>query len=338
MSWFEDLFGFAEGPYAETQARFALDGETLVAPSGRFGAGRFSTPSLAELREMARGLRPGALRVSHVATGDILEVHARPENEGAMFQAASQLNCLEFADPTDTPEDGITQYAQDPTQGPACSLACAAATVARNYLVPVDGQPGQTRDRQLNNLAGVQAALGEAGGLIEVVNGYTFSRPERLEALGRAIAAADPDALRGALRIGVHADVEVTFARRFERPATPRRVSQAFCSALSCGYASGALHQWRPIARLVLEAAYEATLLAAIVDAARAAGSGRVWLTFLGGGAFGNSPVWIYDAIGRALRACEDRELEVVIAHHRQIDEAARQGVEQATAGRELVC
>lgn len=329
-SWFEQLFGFAEGPFAETQARFALDGETLVSPGGRYGAGRFSTPSLTELRTISRGLRPGSLTVRHVATGDILETHALPENAGAMFQAASQLNCLEFADPRDTPEDGVTQYASDPTQGPACSLACAAATVARNYLVDVAGQPGQTHDRQLNNLAGVQAALGEAGGLVDVVNGYTFSRPERLEALGEAIAAANRDALLGALRIGVHANVEVTFAQRFERPATAQHVSQAFCSALSCGYASGTLHQWQPIAKLVLDAAYEATLLAAIVDAEHGTGSGRVWLTFLGGGAFGNSPVWIHHAMGRALRLCRDRDLDVLIAHHRAVDEDARRGVEAA--------
>lgn len=328
-SWFEQLFGFAEGPYGETQARFALEGEALRAPSGRFGAGRFATPSLAELREAARGLRPGALRVEHVATGDILETHARPENAGAMFQAASQLNCLEFADPNETPEDGVTQYAFDPTQGPACSLACAAATVARNYLVEVDGQVGQTRERQINNLAGVQAALGDAGELIDVVNGYTFSSPERLVALGEAIAAADRDALMGELRIGVHANVEVTFASRFERPAAPQRVSQAFCSALSCGYASGTLHQWQPIAKLVLDAAYEATLLAAIVDAERE-GSGRVWLTFLGGGAFGNAPPWIHHAMGRALGRCADRDLEVLVAHHRAVDEEARRGVEEA--------
>ena len=57
---------------------------------------------------------------------------------------------------------------------------------------------------------------------------------------------------------------------------------------------------WEPIARLVLEAAYEATLLAGILNARRGM-SNRVLLTRLGGGAFGNDPIWIDAAIERAL-------------------------------------
>jgi hypothetical protein len=263
---------------------------------------------------------------------DILEAHAEQDNAGALFQAASQLNCLEFADPRDVPEDGVTQYAMDPTQGPACSLACAPATVFRNYFVDVDAQRGQSRDRQINNLRDVQRALGEAGSLVEVRNGYTFSTPAALEALAEVLAVADRDALMRALRIGLHANVEVVFAERFVRTRAPQRVSQAFCSALSCGYASGTLNAWRPVATLVLDAAYEATLLAALHDAESGDGSGRVWLTLLGGGAFGNAPEWIASAIGRALGMCADRDLDVRIAHHRSIDEAMVRGIDAARA------
>jgi hypothetical protein len=50
----------------------------------------------------------------------------------------------------------------------------------------------------------------------------------------------------------------------------------------------------------VLEAAYEATLLAAQIQFARG-GSPSVLLTRLGGGVFGNDSAWIDDAIQRAL-------------------------------------
>jgi hypothetical protein len=322
-TWFEELFGFREAGYEETRERFVLEGDQLrsTANGASFGVGRFRTPSLGELRRQAAGRRPGALRVTHEVIGDVLELHALAENEGALFQVASQLNCLEFADPRETPEDGVTQYADDPTQGPACALAAAGATVVRNYFVEVDGEPGQTRDRQINNLRGVQERLGEAGQLVEVRNGYTFSTPEQLETLGRALEGADRDALLQEIRIGLQTGVEVTFARRFEAPSEPRWVSQAFCSALSCGYASGSLAQWRPLAKLVLDAAYEATLLAAVLDAEEGAGSGKVWLTFLGGGAFGNSKTWIADAIARTVGSMRDRAVDVRIAHHRQLDE-----------------
>lgn len=329
-SWFEQLFGFEERPYAETQRAFELEGQILRSRvNGRsFVAGRFSTPSLAWLREQAAGLLPGRIRVQHEAIGDVLELHAQPENEGAMFQAASQLNCLEFAGPEEVPEDGVTQYATDPTQGPACALAAAAGTVVRNYFVEVAGERGQMRDRQLNNLADVQALLGAAGRCVEVRNGYTHSDAPRLRELGAAIASCDRESLLGATKIGVHADVGVTFATRYAEPAEPRLVSQAYCSALSCGYTGGGLELWAPLATIVLDAAYEATLLSAVIEAARGRGSGRVWLTFLGGGAFGNDRRWIAGAIARAVSRLQDRALDVRIAHFRRIDDSLRQAVD----------
>ena len=89
-----------------------------------FGVGRFKTLTLDELR--ALGEQHGAhddlapdprITWSHVALDDALAEHATPGHSGAMFQVASQLNCLEFINPERVPEDGITCYAADPTQG-----------------------------------------------------------------------------------------------------------------------------------------------------------------------------------------------------------------------------
>lgn len=332
MTWFEQLFGFSEGSYEETQQRFVLEGETLRSRvNGRgFAAGSFSTPSLASLREQAAGLPRGTQSVRHEVVGDVLQLHALPENEGAMFQVASQLNCLEFAGPEEIPEDGVTQYATDPTQGPACSIAAAAATVVRNYFVEVDGTPGQTHDRQLNNLDALQARLGPAGELVEVHNGYTFSDDTRLHELAGELARHDRERLMGEIKIGVQTGVGVTFAERYVEPQRPQRVSQAFCSALSCGYSGGSNALWAPLATLVLDAAYEATLWAAVIDAATGQGSGKVWLTFIGGGVFGNEKSWIADAIARALGVTRGYDLDVRIAHYRRMDEEIRQRVDEA--------
>jgi hypothetical protein len=328
MTWFEQLFGFSERPYAETQAAFELEGETLRSTvNGRaFAAGRFTTPSLASLREQAAVLLPGTIRVTHEAVGDVLELHAK--NEGAMFQAASQFNCLEFAGAEEVPEDGVTQYQSDPTQGPACALAAAAGTVVRNYFAEVRGVRGQTRDRQLNNLDNVQATLGAAGKLVEIRNGYTFSDARGLRELGAVLATHDREALLGAVKIGVHADVGVTFASRFVEPSSPILVSQAYCSALSCFDVGDTRDVWAPLATLVLDAAYEATLLAAVIEAARGRGSGIVWLTFLGGGVFGNDRRWISGAIARAASRLSDRALDVRVAHYRRIDENIRAAID----------
>ena len=64
--------------------------------------------------------------------------------------------------PEVTPEQGVTRYQHDATQGPACAIAAGAATIYRNYFVPVGDAVGQTSNRQLDGLADLGAALGKA--------------------------------------------------------------------------------------------------------------------------------------------------------------------------------
>lgn len=331
MDWFKGLFGFVENGWSATQAQFIVEGSTLASRVNgrRFDVGRFSTPSVHELRARV-GPPQGRPSVRHEAIGDVLELHALAESRNAMFQVASQLNCLEFADPRETPEDGVTPYADDPTQGPACSLAAAAATVYRNYFVPIDGELGQRADRQLDNLAQALAVLGPPEAFATVKNGYAFSDAARLEASAAAVDAAGRDAFVGEVRVGLQTGAQVTFASRFAEPEAPTHVSQAFCSALSCGYDRSPLSLWAPLATAVLDAAYEATLLAARAGVAAGTCSGIVWLTFLGGGAFGNDPAWIAHAIARAIRVAGDAALDIRIAHHRQIDVTMRDRIDAA--------
>ncbi|MBY4594626.1 hypothetical protein K3217_03625 [bacterium BD-1] len=103
-----------------------------------------------------------------------------PEYEGALFQVASQFNALEMISPTVTPEEGVTRYACDRTQGPACAMAAGAATTYRNYFVPVGDQIGQTALRQLDGLADIGAELSRALGrpvsdLWSMQNGYALA-------------------------------------------------------------------------------------------------------------------------------------------------------------------
>ena len=97
-------------------------------------------------------------------------------------------------------------------------------------------------------------------------------------------------------------------------PGAPdgHRVSQAFCSALPVAYTRVPKAVWREFATLVLEAAYEATILEGALNAARGA-SNVVLLTLLGGGAFGNDIEWIFAAIRRAVNVCAfDLDVRIV--------------------------
>jgi hypothetical protein len=121
----------------------------------------------------------GRLKVSLVS-GDVREMHRRAEYAGALFQVASQFNLLEMVGPDRTPEDGVTIYRHDRTQGPACAMAAGAATIYRNYFAAVGGQSGQTRERQLDTLADLGIALSER---LHNAGRRTLDDEERLRAL-----------------------------------------------------------------------------------------------------------------------------------------------------------
>jgi hypothetical protein len=301
-SWFEGLFGFSERSYDETSKNLEMVGATLRSRVNQrsYVIGELTTPSLTELRDEAaplvEGIR-GRLKVSNIS-GDVRRMHADPMHRRALFQVASQFNLLEMTGPDVTPEDGVTRYAHDRTQGPACALAAGAATVYRNYLVPVNGRAGQTRNRQIDCLKDLGAVLGnDTNDLWTMRNGYALCTAEGLVTIGLTLSTLDVhgvDRLRGVMRIGIHRGVQVTDVEDVQL------VSQAFCSALPVSYSSVASEHWQPFAVLVLEAAYEATLWAAVINA-HESGSKVVFLTRLGGGAFGNDSQWIDRAMRRAL-------------------------------------
>ena len=339
MNWFERLTGFAETSYEETRARlFVREGRLHSKANGRSWAiGELKVASLHSLRERAalagapRG-RPGL----RIVEGDIRALHRAAAYEGALFQVASQFNALEMPSERVTPEQGVAGYENDPTQGPACAIAAGAATIYRNYFAPVAGGFGQTRDRQIDGLAGLGAALSDAldrpvGALWSMRNGYAICTAEGLQAIADHLARLSAEAIdrfRAELAIVVQTGVELT-----EVPTPGRLASQAFCSALPVAYAGLPRSPWAPFATLVLEAAYEATLCAAAINAAER-GSRIVLLTLLGGGVFGNDERWIFQGLRRALAACADFDLDVAIVSHGPPSRSLRQCVEELSAPR----
>ena len=144
---------------------------------------------------------------------------------------------------------------------------------------------------------------------------------ERLE----QFSEEEVDSLRKLLRIGIHWDTEVTINN------CGHTVSQAYCSALPVAYSGHSAHFWEPFARLILEASYEATICAAILNYART-GASRVFLTMVGGGVFGNHSDWIIDAIKGALNRYRHVGLDVVIVSYGHSHRPVRELIHQLTA------
>jgi len=294
-----------------------------------FAAGLFTTPSLEELRgrtdlaQASSDLGGQRLSVAEVV-GDVSEFHTEEENRYALFQAASQFNTLEHTSQLGLPEHGITCYAGDHTQGPACATACAPGTVVRNYFA--FGLEGQTYKRQVENLADVEALLdNRTHHYFEVKSGYTMAG-EGLCGLSAALEAdaALCEGIRQKLRIGVQADTEVVCSNfgcvlYEDGPPQTQLVTQAYCSAVSVSYSGVAPQMWERFARLILESLYEATLYAAVENYRRhpdEPGARKVFLTAVGGGVFGNDIKWIHAAMRKAFDKFEHVGLEVILVSY----------------------
>ena len=320
--WFSRLTGFNEGPYSTTRELLEVNGATLRSKVNdrSFCIGQFEMPSLADLRlRVAQGTgASGPNRVS-IVTGDVRKMHQMPEYAGALFQVASQFNALEMVGPSVTPEDGVTRYEHDRTQGPACAIAAGAATIYRNYFAPVGDQIGQSAANQLDGLADVGEELSRSlglpvAGLWSIQNGYALATRAGLHMITshlREIGVAGRSELAGRLQIGLHQGVEVT-----DGPSSPGQlVNQIFCSALPVAYGQWPQPLWQEFAQLILDAAYEATLLAGVLNS-RQGGSNIVLLTLLGGGAFGNAPEWIHTALQRAISKTQGHGLDVRVVSY----------------------
>ena len=181
MTWFKELTGFSEEPPEQVRANISVDGHVLKSHVNgeTLVCGELETLSLAELRQrvQASGYKTGAMTVREVVADDVQDLHTDVSNTDALFQVASQFNLLEMMSPDVTPEDGITRYERDDTQGPKCAIAAGASTIYRNYFVPrqwadrairhqpdrLPGgyrhSPGQYREPSLENVQRVYVAL-----------------------------------------------------------------------------------------------------------------------------------------------------------------------------------
>ena len=193
-------------------------------------------------------------------------------------------------------------------------MACAAGTAWRNYFVRVNerrqldysAKEGQDKDRQLNNLWEMEDVLYRTRGgetFWTVKNGYIESTEKQLQDLNNLLCDKKlVEELMSKLRIGIQWDTQVTDC--VENPAF---VTQTYNSAISINYSTVDNKElWEPLAKLVLEASYEATLLTAVIHNANLVSRGQfpqpVLLTKVGAGVFGNKVEWVAEAIAKAIQ------------------------------------
>lgn len=327
--WFEKLMGFREENPEQVRDNLLLEDNKITSKiNGKtYTCGHLEVLTLKELKASAPAIEnyDASISVAEIV-GNVQELHTRPENKDAIFQAASQFNLLEMVAPHVTPEAGVGIYEQDRTQGPACAIACGAGTIYRNYLVKIGNQTGQTRHTQIDCLEEIGKALNnDTLELWEMTNGYALADKEALQVISKHINNLDADgyeALKEQLKIGIQRDAQVTIS------SNGHTVSQAYCSALPVAYSRVRSTYWERFASLILEATYEATFYAALKNYERT-GSNKLYLTLVGGGAFGNNFDWILDAIEQSIRKFSNTPLDVQIVSYGHSNSRVREFVER---------
>lgn len=326
--WLKKLTGFNESKEAIHKNITLKENKLKSSVNGKeYHYGTLKTPSLKELKEKVKNSndKKGKLKLKAIQA-DIKDLHLDPNNANALFQVASQFNLLEMVSPNVTPEMGIERYENDHTQGPICAICCGVGTIYRNYFVEVNGKIGQSSNSQIDCLAEIGEVLdNQDNQLWEMRNGYALLKEDGLHTINSRLNSMNQDevdSLREQLCIGIQWDTQVTLN------GSEHRVSQAYCSELPVSYVGFSSELWKSFASLVLEASYEATICAGILNAIEY-GNTTVYLTLVGGGVFGNEMEWIVLAIERAVKLYEDYELEVVIVNYGLINADVLQLIEK---------
>jgi len=200
--WFVKEFGFVEKDQSFQNIRdkmFQLqspkDGDwKLISRKGSkkgkvWQCGTFECLSVLDLRRRLGSSRPRSKLRFEQIVGDVCSIHKDAKNN-SVIQVASQLNCLEMVHPGVTPEEGITIYWCDRSQGPQAALCAPAGTLVRNYYVGKKFGAGQAAGNQINNFQHIHDMVDNGNnGWWHVKNGYLLpgDRERGIAELSRGI-------------------------------------------------------------------------------------------------------------------------------------------------------
>jgi hypothetical protein len=231
------------------------------------------------------------------------------------IQVASQLNCLEMVNPSIIPEDGITIYENDLTQGPI-SVMCVPSSIAyRNYLY----NNGQTKNNQVDLSFELLAYLKKYNYKInwKNINGYLMidNNDDILLKINNLLSNKNiREEAKNKLNAGVHYSIGVF--------NNNKNINHVLCSGLPINYHNNIDYKlWIPLSKLFLEALYEITLLFSSYSNIKHKCNSPCYLTLIGGGVFGMDELIIFDSIKKACLAGLNRgySLNVYIIHYNHI-------------------
>jgi len=291
----------------------------------------------------------------YTVTSTASAVHTNPGYYGSIFQVASQFNALEMAGPALTPQNGITNYWNywnDKTQGPVCAMVCPFGTLYRNYFCMPDTGGNQPEDKSVNGNPQTGTATGgtdpgnnQINTLTELMkidvcfndlkfqNGYIFVKNKaQLNAINTYLST--PENFWKAMMAIKYVIQEDTPVVNVSGDGTilSHTVSQIYCSAypvaystdpptmplgsISGGVSSTSKKDYALLSSMILHAVYYSTLAYAVSRITEDNIRKNVFLTKVGGDAFGNNMYLIHTAIHNAVRHFIAYPIDVYIVNY----------------------
>jgi hypothetical protein len=318
--WFECAFGFHEQDYENAKTNFEkMYSQSKNMHLNGMPIGNFQIANNNQFANLRFALS-GKITIENIVA-DIRQIHADKNlSANATIQVASQFNCLEMGNPNLSPENGITIYQYDKTQGSICAMTTPAGLAYRNYLY----NGGQSKKNQIDTTSALLTYLRKMNLSIKwkMQNGYMmFNNDEELKKINRVLLR-DPiirRLARNLIQVGLHTDQGVCIdGKKFDHV-----VNHVYCSGLPINYNYYVnKNLWDGLAELFLEAMYENTLLAACENNMRNGQNNPCYLTKVGGGVFGMKYEQITRAINRACQvvALRGLSLTVKIVHYGQVE------------------
>jgi hypothetical protein len=360
--WFKNVFGFDENAanFATTHKDSfhvkknpkPTESILMTVKGTEIDIGVFRYRSVEELLKVASA-NPSARSVFgvdstrnnlkyYIMTSTSRAIHTNPSYHDSIFQVASQFNALEMVNSTTTPQEGITNYVHDKTQGPECAIMCPFGTLYRNYFcMPNASTSQQPEDKSVNGnpqigTDGKSSGNNQINTLTELMkvdgcfkelrfqNGYIFvNDKDQLESINTYLS--NPVNFWNAvmkIKYVIQEDTPVVNVA-VDGKIMDHKVSQIYCSAYPVAYdpLKAPEKDYYLLSSMILHAVYYSTLAYAVSRITPDEPRKKVFLTRVGGGVFKNEAYIIDTAIYNAVRHFIAYPIDVYIVGYEKDDE-----------------
>lgn len=361
-TWFTNVFGFEENAanFATTQKasfdvkRSDKDKDHILMTVNKrkdIDIGVFRYRSVKQLLDVASantsaksvfGFDPTKNLKYYTVTSTASAVHTNPSYYGSIFQVASQFNALEMPNQGTTPQQGITKYVLDKTQGPVCAMVCPFGTLYRNYFsMPNASTNEQPADKSVNSNPQTGTASGgtdpgnnQINTLTELMkipefnglrfqNGYIFVKDKtQLDAINKYLSTPE-NFWKAMMAIKYVIQEDTPVVNLSDGKILDHKVSQIYCSAYPVAYSIGgsgvpgtSAKDYALLSSMILHAVYYSTLAYAVSRITEDDIRKKVFLTKVGGGVFENNMYLIHTAIHNAVRHFIAYPIDVYIVNY----------------------